>query len=537
MSGKMTTKSEETGTYYMTENVHASAFDDGNEIERANGEVLLFVDTNNLDKTPNLSHLKLAKDKHTVLVPQPSDDPADPLNWPSWRKHALLLLVAWGAFCGDFASTCGIAAAPVQAKEWAMNLVIANYPNNLSALMCGISGLLWMPLLNSWGRAPVLFWSTLLGFFFTLGCALSPTYEVYYGMRILQTVNASTGQTIGLAFIRDMFFFHEHARKIGIWYTIFIASPFCGPLFGNIMVAKLHNWPSVFWLTFGIIGLLLLAIVALADEPYYNRDISTERQPPRTASTRIFRILGVWQVENRHGYFPGVWQSYRRLLRVLIKPIIPLTMVYYSAIYMWNVGIVKSAAIIFGLPQSQGGYGLSQLVLGLAFFTPVVGVFVGEAFGHWFNDWIADRYVRKHNGVFVPEARLTAPYVGAVLMIPGLVLLGQALEKHLNIAAVIMGWGLYSVGLMITSVATVAYILDCYPSASGEVSALVNFARVALGFSVGYYQQEWGLKVGFDASFGTQAAIVAAAFIVLALIQCFGGRIRVASGPVKPLVV
>lgn len=120
-------------------------------------------------------------------------------------------------------------------------------------------------------------------------------------------------------------------------------------------------------------------------------------------------------------------------------------------------------------------------------------------------------------------------------MIPGLILLGQALEKHLNIGAIIVGWGLYTVGVMITSVATVAYILDCYPSASGEVSALINFARVALGFSVGYYQLEWGLKVGYDASFGTQAAIVAAAFGALVIIQYFGARIRSASGPVEPI--
>lgn len=181
----------------------------------------------------------------------------------------------------------------------------------------------------------------------------------------------------------------------------------------------------------------------------------------------------------------------------------------------------------------MGGYGLPQVTLGLIFFTPIVGVFFGEAFGHWFNDWLAARYVTKHNGVFVPEARLVATYVGGIFMIPGLVLLGQALEKHLNIGAVIMGWGLYAFGLMITSVATIAFILDCYPSASGEVSALINFARVALGFSVGYYQLDWGKKVGYGASFGTQAAIVAAAFGLLLVIQIFGARIRAASGPVK----
>lgn len=270
----------------------------------------------------------------TLLVPQPTNDPADPLNWPTWRKHAILGLVSMGAFCGDFASTCGIAAAPVQAKQWHMDLVVANYPNNLSALMCGLSGLVWMPLLNSWGRMPVFFWSTVMGLFFTLGCALSPTYEIYYAMRVLQTINVTTGQTIGLAFIKDMFFFHEHARKIGLWYTVFIASPFCGPLFGNIMVGRLQDWPSIFWLTFALIGMLLVLIVTLADESYYNRSVPAERQPRRNASQRIFRIVGFWQLRNHKGYFPNLAHSLKRLLTVFIKPIVPLTMVYYSAIYM-----------------------------------------------------------------------------------------------------------------------------------------------------------------------------------------------------------
>jgi hypothetical protein len=34
------------------------------------------------------------KNAHIVLAPQPSEDPNDPLNWPTWRKeiHALILL-------------------------------------------------------------------------------------------------------------------------------------------------------------------------------------------------------------------------------------------------------------------------------------------------------------------------------------------------------------------------------------------------------------------------------------------------------------
>lgn len=46
--------------------------------------------------------LKTASNGHTVLIPQPSDDRNDPLNWPSWKKHAVLLTISFISFTPDF---------------------------------------------------------------------------------------------------------------------------------------------------------------------------------------------------------------------------------------------------------------------------------------------------------------------------------------------------------------------------------------------------------------------------------------------------
>jgi hypothetical protein len=51
--------------------------------------------------------LKLAKDGKTVLIPQPSDDPRDPLNWPAWRKHMTLLVICIAGAMGDYGSATG----------------------------------------------------------------------------------------------------------------------------------------------------------------------------------------------------------------------------------------------------------------------------------------------------------------------------------------------------------------------------------------------------------------------------------------------
>jgi len=152
---------------------------------------------------------------------------------------------------------------------------------------------------------------------------------------------------------------------------------------------------------------------------------------------------------------------------------------------MWAVGINQTSAILFSLPPTVGGYGFSQHSVGYLFFAPIIATLLGEAFGHFFNDFVAARYTRKHKGLFAPEARLLPIYLTAFLMVPGLVLIGQALHRHLIWVALVFGWGMYVFGIMVSSVAITAYALDSYPSAPGEISALINLARLLGGFSVG----------------------------------------------------
>lgn len=123
-------------------------------------------------------------------------------------------------------------------------------------------------------------------------------------------------------------------------------------------------------------------------------------------------------------------------------------------------------------------------------------------------------------------------HVSMVFMIPALVLVGQALEKHLNVAAVIFGWGMFVFGVMGLSVATTAYALDSYPTAPAEIGGWINFARTFGGFSVGYFQMPWEQSVGAAGSFGTQAAIVAVAGVLVIIIHIYGHLLRHGAGDI-----
>ncbi|MCJ1408110.1 hypothetical protein MMC19_002183 [Ptychographa xylographoides] len=499
------------------------------EVGHETDTVLLDAGAAHLEKG-DIGTLKLARDGHTVLVPQPSADPEDPLNW-SWRKkHAILAIVSLTAFLGDFGSAAGVPLIVLQGEEWGMSPADVNVAGNLNVIMLGIGGLIWILISSWWGRAPVMFWSTLLGAAFTLACAVTTDFTVFYAFRALMGVTLTAFQVTGLACVKDMFFFHEHARKIGIWVALFIMSPYLSPFFGNFILAGTGNWRAVMWLVFAICCLDLVLIVLFMDETFYNRSIPHERQPAR--GSRMMRMLGVWQIKN-HSYFKTFGTCARRMISTLFKPIMIPGMLYYAMSFMWAVGINITSTILLETPVVAGGYGFGPQAVGYLYFTPLVAVALGEGFGHWFNDFLANRYVRKHNGLFKPEARLWTNYIAAVFMIPGLIIVGQTLVQHLSYAGIVMGWGMYVFGVMLASVAITAYMLDSYPNASSEVAGYLNFARVVGGFSIGYFQQPWGAAQGYGISFGIQAAIVGAALIILCFLQTCGGWLRTKGGPVR----
>ena len=120
-------------------------FSKKSEIDHGNEALLLRV-----GKATHVD-LKLADDGHvryskcatsptnnnaqTVLIPQPTSDESDPLNWPWSKKHIMLLIVALSGFCGDFGSGSGVPAIIPQSVAWHITPNHVNYAGNLNIAM------------------------------------------------------------------------------------------------------------------------------------------------------------------------------------------------------------------------------------------------------------------------------------------------------------------------------------------------------------------------------------------------------------------
>ncbi|OAL27593.1 hypothetical protein AYO22_03497 [Fonsecaea multimorphosa] len=470
---------------------------------------------------PEHANLKRARDGHTILLPQPSADPNDPLNWSRFKKHIILIIISMTAFLPDYGSATGAVTLLPQAAIWNMTPDHVNHSQVGNVFMLGAGGVVVVALSAYFGRLPVLFYFIVLATATAIWCAAAKSFESFMAARILNGFFSTVAQGGGLMFIYDMFFFHERARKINIWAAFIILSPYFGPLFAAFIIST-QSWQVPFWVYVAETALCLVLIILFVEETYYDRRIPPESQPPR--GSHISRLLGISQWRSRH-LRNSLSQALMRPVKVILKPTVFISCFYYLLTFAWVVGINTTLAI-FLTPL----YNFGPKQIGYFYFTPIVAALLGEVTGHWLHDFIATTYIRKHKGHFEPEVRLWAMWVSTPFMLAGLVGLGFALEEGFHYMVTSLFWGLYVFGIMVTTVGLNAYNLDSYPEASGETASWVNFCRTTGGFIISYFQVTWANAQGTKVSFGIQAAICAFAFCLIVFLQFFGKRLRVWAG-------
>ena len=166
-----------------------------------------------------------------------------------------------------------------------------------NTFMLGIGGLATVWLSAYFGRLPVLFWFGCLSAGTAAWSAAAQSFESYMAARILNGLFAVAGAGGGLMWIQDIFFFHSWPKRINIWSTAIILSPFLGPQFMAAIIS-VDSWRSGMWLNFGIItfGLALTAI--LGDETFYPRHLPKEQVPRR--QNRLLRVVGIEQARQHY---------------------------------------------------------------------------------------------------------------------------------------------------------------------------------------------------------------------------------------------
>lgn len=469
------------------------------------------------------SKLKTTKDGKTILWPQPYDTPEDPQNWSSRRKALQLFVVTLAAVVPDFDSGIGIASLFALAKEYDTTTgVINNLTSNWSIFLLGPGGICAVMVMRRYGRLPVLFWSQLLSLAFLIGCTFAPNISTFAGMRCLTAFFGTAPQVTGLYVVTDLYPFHLQARMLNIWTMGFIMSPFLSPFAFGFLVAR-ASWRWAYGIGCMYSAVVVLMILFFMEETMYDRTVKPV--PPRPTTGIRYRVetllglTGIKMTKYRETWLQVFWAPFDVLWRPHLLPLL----LFEGVLFGFGIGINVTNAVFLGEPAPLG-FGFGAFGIAGMYATPIVAVIIGELTGRYLNDWIMRTSVRRNNGIFEAEFRLWACYPATALYVVGFVVLGAALQEHLSTGAVIMGWGIAEMSIMVNTVAVYAYANDAFPKHQGEISALINLFRTLGGFAVAYFQVPWAEKHGALQTFGCEGAIVAGLFLLFVPFTQWKGR-------------
>ncbi|EKM52283.1 uncharacterized protein PHACADRAFT_260571, partial [Phanerochaete carnosa HHB-10118-sp] len=474
-----------------------------------------------------MESLKISVDGTKVLWPQPFDDSRDPQNWSDRQKNLQLAIATLAAVSPDFNVGIGIAGLQDIAKTYGVSTEkITSFTTSWAVFLLGWGGIVAVVLMQRVGRLPVLFWSQLLALGFLIGCALAPDLATFAAMRFLTSVFSGVPQVTGLYIVSDIFPFHLQAHKLNVWVMGFIISPFFPPFaLGYLVPRASFRWAYGVGVIYN--GIVVLLIALFGRETLFDRRDPTayEHVPTDTLANRARTLVGLTGA--RLARFRTPWRELALYpLRLVWRPHLLSIMVYEGLLFGFSIGMNLTNSLFLGLPPPLG-YGYSQDAIATIYLTPVVAVVLGQVLGHYLNDFIVTRAIRRNRGVYEAESRLWTCVVALPIYVVGLVVSGAAFQAKLSVGAVVMGWGIREVAVMINTVAVYTYANDCFPRYPGEISGLLNLFRTLGGFAMPYFQTTWAREHGALQVFGCEAAIVAGMFfMIVPVVYHLGPKLR-----------
>lgn len=196
-----------------------------------------------LDIVPGTVHLvDLADDTHDarrqhdphnsqiLLVPQPSKDPQDPLNWTRGRKFWSLAMIILYTLGVGIPTTLHYSVIADITRDTGISTTDLVQGNGVMFLFLGWACLFWQPIASAYGRRGVYLLSTLFTIPIMVWTAHSSSAAEWYGHRVLIGVVCAPIEALPEISIADLFFAHERGTWMSVYVLVLFESNFIAPL-------------------------------------------------------------------------------------------------------------------------------------------------------------------------------------------------------------------------------------------------------------------------------------------------------------------
>ncbi|KAK9478987.1 major facilitator superfamily domain-containing protein [Lipomyces japonicus] len=473
----------------------------------------------------DLSNLK--RDGDIILVPQPSDSPNDPLNWPTHKKDFILFIICIG-------STMAATLTPILSSS---TLVLVLYFGEGFTRIALLTG--WHLLGAAGASVIVAAVSAKYGkrFLYVAGIALvvgssswagaATSYRSLAGARALQGIALAPFEAMVNASVGDMYFVHQRGIRLALANLSLFGTTFLCPIVAGKITASL-GWHWMFWFIAIFAAVAFVLVVFFVPEHVYNREKSFETDvygegnnnsnendekvkesltaTTNTAAAAAATISGSAAAELKQSYlhslslFSGsktsrpLWKIALRPFALFLHPAVIWGCLVQGALIGWTVMIgVVLAAIFMGPPLWY-----NEVKTGYMYTGAVIGSVIGFVLAGVLSDFAAKYLSRKNNNVYEPEFRILLVIPQAITGVAGIWGFGITASNMYKYSRYLppFFFGLEACGMILGAVASASYITDAHRDIQVDAFISLLLFKNLYSFALTDKAYSWLLRTG-----------------------------------------
>ncbi|KAM0713337.1 hypothetical protein Q7P35_000789 [Cladosporium inversicolor] len=502
-----------------------------------------------------------------VLIPRPSEDPNDPLNWSHGRKTLAVCMSYLYVFGTGIATSLQYSVLSDITEDTGISTASLVQGTGLMFLFFGWACLIWQPLALTYGRRGVYLITMLLTIPMMEWTAYSKSSGDWISHRILIGIIASPIESLCEVTVFDLFFAHNRGTYMGLYVFTLFGSNFLAPLVAG-WFNDAYGWRWTMHLGTIVCAFCFVVMFFFMEETIYFRELngvpltgvsstldstsdakssekSEETSPTAIAGSRASATptkVDSPRYMSRQSFQPTRWSRYGffRLLPGRPSKLDTLKMVYRPLVMIFRFPTVAWAGFLYGINLAwynvlngtaspvltSAPYNWSAAQVGCVYAGPIVGAAAASLWSGNAADWIALQLARRNGGVREAEHRLWVLSVSGIISTAGLITWGVGAYHGVHWIGLVFGLGMLTFGCVTGGSIAVSYNVDCFKEIAGETTVSIMVIRNTIGFGISYAITPWWQTQGLQNCFITAGMIsIACTFTFFGMIV-YGKRLR-----------
>ncbi|KAH3687031.1 hypothetical protein WICPIJ_001975 [Wickerhamomyces pijperi] len=487
-------------------------------------------------------HAKGTKD--IILIPTPSEDPNDPLNWTRARKYLCAFCMVVYTF-GIGVNTAAIYSVLTDVSEaTGISVAALNEGTGYMFLFLGIGNFFFQPLARQYGKRPVYLFSMFATCLVSVWAPFVKARSHQIADRILIGFFSSPIESLCEITITDIFFEHERATWLGIYGLALVTSNFLAPVFAGLITQGIgYKW--VFNLCCIWMAVCFVFLFFFFEETNYDRKLSPkiidaaavdsdsielngseavvideEKKLDTYKSPDINQIISQQTNQNYttqtiqysskvktwreklsltagFGEKNLFWHFFLGPFKMVVFPSVLWSGFCYGSSLVWFTVLNATSATIL----SAEPYHFNSSLRGVAYMSPFIFSCLCYFVAGYLSDKLKIYIARKRGGVSYAEDRLWVMALYSVL--GALAAFGWGLSAYFdqNWFLLIICFGVLGGLGVIGATGTVTYTSDCYHELDSEAMVIVIIIRNVMSFAVSYGIGPWIDNLGLKKTF------------------------------------